>query len=76
MNDQPDRDPLDWSQATFAGAERQNLRAWRRLSFDEKLRANEEMNQLADEAISRLQTHGLPFIDPATGERFPGRKTQ
>ncbi|MFP4358541.1 MAG: hypothetical protein ACLFSZ_08925 [Puniceicoccaceae bacterium] len=48
--------------------ERENLRGWQRLSFDEKLQANEELNELANDLFARRKAKGLPYIDPDTGE--------
>jgi hypothetical protein len=59
---------IDWSKTTFEGAERENLRAWKRLSFDEKLRANEAMNEMFAEIIRRKFASGEPYIDPDTGQ--------
>jgi len=75
MTDDPLDDPtIDWSKCTFEGAERESLRAWRRLSFDEKLRALEEMNDFLNEMIAHRQAMGQPYIDPETGQVVPGRK--
>ncbi len=74
MNKSRDKDDIDWSRTTFEGAERENLRGWRRLSFDEKLRANEEMNNFANEIFARRKARGEPYFDPDTGEFVPGRK--
>ncbi len=65
-------DKVDWSKTTFEGAERENLRNWRKLSFDEKLQANEEMNAFANQIFARRKAQGLPYIDPDTGELVPG----
>jgi len=64
----------DWSKTTFEGAERENLRMWQKLSFDEKLRANEEMNEMFDAVIKRKKEAGEPYIDPETGERVPATR--
>ncbi len=74
MNDESHPDNIDWSKTTFEGAERENLRGWRQLSFDEKLRANEEMNAFANEIFARRKARGEPYIDPDTGELVPGKK--
>lgn len=75
MSDDPLDDPnIDWSKCTFEGAERESLQTWRALSFDEKLRANEEMNDLFNEVIKQKQARGEPYIDPNTGQLVPGRK--
>jgi len=75
MTNNPLDDPaIDWSKCTFEGTERESLRAWRRLSFDEKLRALEEMHDLCNEMIAHKQAMGQPYIDPNTGQLVPGRK--
>lgn len=63
---------IDWSKTTFEGAERENLRAWQRLSFDEKLRTNEAMNEMFAEIIRRKIAVGEPYIDPDTGRVVRG----
>ena len=50
---------IDWSLVTWEGAEREQLRRWAALSLEEILRAQEEMQALAD----RLAT-----ADPARPE--------
>ncbi len=59
---------IDWSKTTFEGAERENLRSWQQLSFDQKLRANESMNEIFEEIIRRKIANGEPYIDPETGK--------
>lgn len=39
---------IDWSLTTWEGAEREQLRRWSRLSLEEVIRAQEEMQSLAD----------------------------
>jgi len=43
---------VGWNLATWEGAEREQLRRWAQLSLEEVLRAQEEMQQLAE----RLRT--------------------
>lgn len=76
MRERPDNADIDWSKITFEGAERENLRAWRRLSFDDKLKAAEEMNDFANEMLARRKARGLPYIDPDTGEFVRGRSSE
>ncbi len=75
MNNDSNLENIDWSKTTFEGAERENLRGWRKLTFDQKLQANEDMNDLANEFFARRKAKGLPYIDPDTGELVPGKKT-
>jgi hypothetical protein len=63
-----DLDNIDWSKTTFEGAERESLRAWKQLSLAEKLKANEEMNEMFDAVIRRKRESGEPYIDPDTGK--------
>ena len=42
-----DPGPVDWSLATWEGAEREQLRRWAALSLEEILLAQEEMRELA-----------------------------
>lgn len=46
--DRKDQPPIDWTLATWEGAEREQLRRWSRLSLEEILRAQEEMQRLAE----------------------------
>jgi len=39
---------IDWSLTTWEGAEREQLRRWAQLSLEEIVRAQEEMQNLAD----------------------------
>jgi hypothetical protein len=43
-----DDNPVDWSLTTWEGAEREQLRRWALLSLEEIVRAQEEMQSLAD----------------------------
>jgi hypothetical protein len=55
---QSEEKPIDWSLSTWEGAEREQLRRWAGLSLEEILRAQEEMQSLAE----RLNTPGeLPW---------------
>tara|TARA_B100000614_G_C14341669_1_gene409136 strand:- start:422 stop:631 length:210 start_codon:yes stop_codon:yes gene_type:complete len=58
----------DYSECTWAGAEAAQLRKWRGLTLQEKLKANEEMGKTADYMIQQRSEQGLPYIDPDTGE--------
>jgi len=40
--------PIDWSLTSWEGAEREQLRRWAALSLEEIVRAQEEMQRLAD----------------------------
>lgn len=40
--------PIDWSLTTWEGAEREQLRRWKALSLEEILRAQDEMQELAN----------------------------
>jgi len=41
-------DAIDWSLTTWEGAEREQLRRWAQLSLEEIVRAQEEMQSLAE----------------------------
>jgi hypothetical protein len=43
-----DDESIDWSLATWEGAEREQLRRWAQLSLEEIVRAQEEMQELAE----------------------------
>jgi hypothetical protein len=43
-----DDDAVDWSLTTWEGAEREQLRRWAQLSLEEIVRAQEEMQSLAE----------------------------
>ena len=47
-----DEDMIDWSLTTWEGAEREQLRRWAQLSLEEIVRAQEEMQNLADRLAS------------------------
>ena len=57
-------DAIDWSVTTWEGSRREQLRRWSELTFDEILRAQEEMAELATE-------FGNPIV-PRTGEPVSG----
>jgi len=65
-------DDIDWSLTTWEGSRREQLRRWSKLAFDEILKAQEEMADLARATIEWRRRQGLPFIDPYTRERVPG----
>ncbi|MEX0899522.1 MAG: hypothetical protein WD081_02410 [Gammaproteobacteria bacterium] len=46
MADAPD-DGIDWSVTTFEGARREQVRRWSRLTLPEKLKALDEMAEMA-----------------------------
>jgi hypothetical protein len=41
--------PIDWTLTTWEGAEREQLRRWAQLSLEEIVRAQEEMQSLAEQ---------------------------
>ncbi len=43
-----DDEAIDWSLTTWEGAEREQLRRWAQLSLEEIVRAQEEMQSLAE----------------------------
>jgi hypothetical protein len=43
-----DEQAIDWTLATWDGAEREQLRRWAQLSLEEIVRAQEEMQELAE----------------------------
>ena len=53
-------------------ANREQLRRWSELSFDEILEAQEEMCDHARATVEWRRRRGLPYIDPYTGELVPG----
>lgn len=58
----PSEDPLDsidWSLTTWEGSRREQLRRWSELTFDEILRAQEEMAEIAE-----LQGHPTEATEP------------
>ena len=54
---QSDDKAIDWSLTTWEGAEREQLRRWARLSLEDILRAQEEMQNLA-EALAEARMAG------------------
>jgi hypothetical protein len=49
---------IDWSLTTWEGAEREQLRRWAELTLEEIVRAQEEMQSLAE------QLHGARALSP------------
>jgi hypothetical protein len=47
-----DNEVIDWSLTTWEGAEREQLRRWAQLSLEEIVRAQEEMQNLAERLAS------------------------
>ena len=45
---EPGPDGIDWSLTTWEGSRREQLRRWAALSFEEIIRAQEEMAELAE----------------------------
>jgi hypothetical protein len=43
-----DHEAIDWSLTTWEGAEREQLRRWAELTLEEIVRAQEEMQELAE----------------------------
>lgn len=43
-----DREAIDWSLTIWEGAEREQLRRWAALTLEEIVRAQEEMQELAE----------------------------
>ena len=62
-------DGIDWSVTTWEGSRRAQLRDWMNLTLTEKWQAVEEMADWARATIEHRKAHGLPYIDPYTGER-------
>lgn len=54
-----DEEAIDWSLTTWEGAEREQLRRWAGLSLEEIVRAQEEMQDLA-ERLSGTGPAGSP----------------
>ncbi len=69
---QPD-DGIDWSLTTWEGSRRAALRDWMNLTLTEKWTALEEMCDHARATIAWRRRQGLPYIDPYTGGRVPGK---
>jgi hypothetical protein len=68
----PDED-IDWSLTTWEGSRRAALRDWMKLTLTEKWTAVEEMADFARATMDSRRKQGLPYIDPYTKERVPGR---
>jgi len=49
---------IDWGLTTWEGAEREQLRRWAQLSLEDILRAQEEMQSLAERLGPRAATVG------------------
>ncbi len=54
-----DKETIDWSLATWEGAEREQLRRWAALSLQEIVLAQEEMQDLA-ERLAKAPAGGGP----------------
>jgi hypothetical protein len=61
-------EPIDWSLTTWRGAEREQLRRWAELSLEEIVRAQEEMQDLADR-LRRDATFAAEGSGPAAPRR-------
>ncbi|MEA5444754.1 hypothetical protein VCB98_02865 [Gammaproteobacteria bacterium AB-CW1] len=57
-------DEIDWSKTTWEGARREQLRRWRKLSLYEKMRAVEEMGELAERLAQNRNKRGQRSIKP------------
>ncbi len=54
-----DKEAIDWSLTTWEGAEREQLRRWARLTLEEIVRAQEEMQKVTESlAASRARGGG------------------
>jgi len=54
-----DEEAIDWSLTTWEGAEREQLRRWAKLSLEEIVRAQEEMQKVTESlAASRTRDGG------------------
>ena len=49
MNEPSSPDEVNWNLTTFEGGRREQIRRWSELTFDEILRAQEEMANIATE---------------------------
>lgn len=61
-----EREAIDWSLTTWQGAEREQLRRWSRLSLEEIVRAQEEMQSLA-ERLGKASHSPAPVPSPERG---------
>jgi hypothetical protein len=66
-------DGIDWSLTTWEGSRRAQLRDWMKLTLTQKWTALEAMCDHARATIAWRRRQGLPYIDPSTHERIPGR---
>lgn len=53
---QSDEKAIDWTLTTWEGAEREQLRRWARLSLEEILLAQEEMQSIAERLAEPMPT--------------------
>ncbi|MGQ0543990.1 MAG: hypothetical protein ACT4P3_01480 [Betaproteobacteria bacterium] len=53
-----DEEGIDWSLTTWEGAEREQLRRWAGLSLEEIVRAQEEMQELAERLAAARADRG------------------
>ena len=53
-------DPIDWSLTTWEGSLREQLRRWSELPLESIVRAQEEMQELAERIGSATKSHGAP----------------
>lgn len=67
-----DAGPIDWSLTTWAGAEREQLRRWAALTLEEILRAQEEMQELAEKLRAGGIAGDLDAHDGRDDERNVG----
>lgn len=55
-----ENDPIDWSLTTWEGSLREQLRRWSELPLESIVRAQEEMQELADQLASAAKSRGAP----------------
>ncbi|MBM5811111.1 MAG: hypothetical protein FJ191_03990 [Gammaproteobacteria bacterium] len=69
MSDDPPagNGPADWAAATFAGARREQLRRWAKLSLRQILEAQEEMQELALRLAGTAGESPAPAGEPPAG---------
>lgn len=74
MTDRNKSEEIDWSVCTWKGSRRLQHQEFHALPFARKLEIVEEMGSLSRRTTELRRKRGLPYIDPYTKERVPGKR--
>jgi hypothetical protein len=72
MTTSPNRE-IDWSRTTWKGCRREQHQQHLALTLREKLQSLEDLCDMGRRTLESRRRRGLPYIDPHTDKRVPGR---